>query len=284
MKSIYVHSWGGFGSQLFALSLITKLEDDFPSKNFRLIHHTGGVTRREFELPSSLIVPHKVIDDFKPGNSVVINKKKKFRNKIIKGLKIALNSFLHKTKIVLSFEDYSDANKIWFGTYQIRGHYSYISLAPKDLRNINEVFKFNEKSNQINNSVVIHYRMGDLVRADISKQVISEEILISVISKLIIDYSGLKVKLFTEGQPIALLNYLIKEQLDFETIVGDPIGILKAGLKAKIFLGSNSKLSIWICIFRSFSNSEKNPSFMPNSLKRNVENILGSDWSEIKYY
>ena len=61
-----VHSWGGLGSQLFALSLIFDLVRKFPKKRIELIHHTAGVTRRLFELDFMLSPKIQLIvkDDF----------------------------------------------------------------------------------------------------------------------------------------------------------------------------------------------------------------------------
>ena len=61
-----IHSWGGLGSQLFALSLIFDLVRKFPKKRIELIHHTAGVTRRLFEVDFMLNSKTELVvkDDF----------------------------------------------------------------------------------------------------------------------------------------------------------------------------------------------------------------------------
>ena len=52
--NLKVHSWGGLGSQLFALSLIYDLKKKHPRIKVSLIHHTSGISERKFELESIL--------------------------------------------------------------------------------------------------------------------------------------------------------------------------------------------------------------------------------------
>ena len=46
-----IHSWGGFGSQLFTAYVILKVQKRYPGRRIKVIVHTSGVTRRvsEFE-------------------------------------------------------------------------------------------------------------------------------------------------------------------------------------------------------------------------------------------
>ena len=49
-KKLYVHIWGGFGSQLFALALGIDIKNKFPAKEIYYKFHTSGVTKREIEI------------------------------------------------------------------------------------------------------------------------------------------------------------------------------------------------------------------------------------------
>ena len=63
-----IHSWGGLGSQLHALSIAHDLKQNFPTRKLILIHHTSGVSRRFFELKS-------IIDKFTEGQEITISEK-----------------------------------------------------------------------------------------------------------------------------------------------------------------------------------------------------------------
>ena len=46
LPPLRIHSWGGLGSQLFAIALAEELKVIFPKRSFKIVLHTGGVTRR----------------------------------------------------------------------------------------------------------------------------------------------------------------------------------------------------------------------------------------------
>ena len=68
---IYIHCWGGLGSQLFAWALYLDIERKFPKRRINLVLHSSGVTRR---LPEYLFSNKKnnliSIDDFKSGQKI----------------------------------------------------------------------------------------------------------------------------------------------------------------------------------------------------------------------
>jgi hypothetical protein len=74
-NKIYVHCWGGLGSQLFAYSISEYLHEKYPKKGIRLVLHTSGVTKRT---PAIKFVGQKfqiiLKDDFNNNPSVEFKK------------------------------------------------------------------------------------------------------------------------------------------------------------------------------------------------------------------
>ena len=46
LPALRVHSWGGFGSQLFTAYIILKVQNRYPGRRIKVVVHTSGVTRR----------------------------------------------------------------------------------------------------------------------------------------------------------------------------------------------------------------------------------------------
>ena len=65
MNQNTVHVWGGFGSQLFGVSLALELCENSSNKDISLIFHNSGITRRNLELDLK-VAPFKIVsrDDF----------------------------------------------------------------------------------------------------------------------------------------------------------------------------------------------------------------------------
>ena len=49
LPALRVHSWGGFGSQLFTAYVVLKLQKQFTNRRIKVVVHTSGVTRRVSE-------------------------------------------------------------------------------------------------------------------------------------------------------------------------------------------------------------------------------------------
>ena len=53
LPRVRVHSWGGFGSQLFAMIIAERLIAKKGLRQIMIVFHTSGVTERELEIPKS---------------------------------------------------------------------------------------------------------------------------------------------------------------------------------------------------------------------------------------
>jgi hypothetical protein len=69
-----------------------------------------------------------------------------------------------------------------------------------------------------------------------------------------------------------MFNDLSRRILINEILKLPPILLIKAGVQSRIFVGTTSKLSIWICVFRIYLDS--GVTFMPKSLRVNLVQLF----------
>jgi hypothetical protein len=248
-----VHSWGGLGSQLFALSFIYDLQKKFPKKKILLVHHTSGVSRRLFELESILEsnISLKLIDDYKPNQDINQNKNKSELKYLF--IKIIKN-ILEKLYIFINVDQNPDINKIKPWTTMIRGHYSkklisdsFLSYCIEKFKNYN--FHFSSKT------LVIHYRLGDLINLP-NKSIIDPKYLIEKIRKIVETDKLEQILVYSDtiSEAKKLLSPI--ENLSNFTQFSDEstFTVVQNAISAKYFIGTNSKVSIWISKFRNYQN------------------------------
>jgi hypothetical protein len=246
MVKLRVHSWGGLGSQLFALSLIFNLRRIFPKREVLLIHHTSGVTRRIFELEFLLDsgTELRTIDDFKSVQQSNYDKLPK------KFLKSNLKRILEQTKFYIDYDRTKDLSKIKYWTIMLRGHYSHAQISQDFYRSCIEKFRGDEKSTT-SSSLVIHYRLGDLVDLNVKSIIPSKRIIERArIALKAGNYE--KVIIFSDSPKEAMkslskIKNFIKE-VEFSN--RPTVEVIKNSIGAKYFIGTNSKVSIWIVKFR----------------------------------
>jgi len=245
-----VHSWGGLGSQLYALSLIFDLKNKFPNRRIILVHHTSGISRRVFELESILDPSVKLItiDDYKLLEHKGIKSSYKRKIKLFFTNKIKVS--LERIRLIINYDQNKTLNRIKPWTIMIRGHYSG-TLINKDFYSycINK-FK-NSKTNTNPNSLVIHYRLGDLIHLA-GKSIIAPKDLIEKIRIVLKEEDVGKILIYSDSieeaqRTLLPINMMIKE-VEFSS---EPtIDVVRNSINAKYFIGTNSKVSIWIIKFR----------------------------------
>jgi hypothetical protein len=245
-----VHSWGGLGSQLFALSLLFELKKRFSSREMYLIHHTSGVSRRLFELDSILdpSIKKRIIDDYKLLSNDNFETNYKNRLKIFSRKK--LKSILETLKFSIDFDQNKDLNSIRPWTIMVRGHYSD-SLVSKDFYSycINK-FKYS-RENTTSNSLVIHYRLGDLINLP-GKSIIPPENLVERIKIILEKENFSKLLIYSDSIDEAQNSLLPLKKLfnEVEYSSEPTFEVVSNSINAKHFVGTNSKVSIWIVKFR----------------------------------
>ena len=248
-----VHSWGGLGSQLYVLALVYDLRKRYPKKKIQLVHHTSGVTRRLFELDSILDskISLKLIDDYKSDEG--INHAKNTR--IIKHLLIKIiKKTLEKLYIFINFDQNQDINKIKPWTTIVRGHYSKRLISDDFLSYCVEKFT-NHNSHFPSKTLVIHYRLGDLINLS-NKSIIAPNYVIAKIRKIaeiekleqILVYSDT----VSEAEKLLLPIKNLSDSIQFSN--ESTFTVVQNSIRAKYFIGTNSKVSIWISNLRKYQN------------------------------
>ena len=245
-----VHSWGGLGSQLFALSLLFDLKNSCPNRKITLIHHTSGISKRIFELESILDPRIKLItiDDYKllKHNEIKSNYKIKIKSIFTNKFKI----LLERIRLIINYDQNKNLKRIKPWTIMIRGHYSN-TLISKDFYTycINQLK--NSKTDISSNFLIVHYRLGDLINLS-GKSIIAPEDLIEKIRIVIQQEDVEKILIYSDSieeakRTLLPLNMMIKE-VEFSS---EPtIDVVRNSINAKYFIGTNSKVSIWIIKFR----------------------------------
>ena len=267
LPTLYVHSWGGLGSQLFTAHVILRLQDKYPGRRLKVIAHTSGVTRRtvEFDFKKIGVVSKQIEDYFQPLNKDSTPPKHlpfslHFREKI-KTLVSCVMLHLH---IIEHANDEKSLDSIRPWTLNVRGHYTRLTLKHEHVNALfastfkNETGVLTQKDKSI-----IHLRLGDLVQLS-EKGPISLRRIETLVQFLGKDLSS----------PLILSDSQIKEVKEFlrnskillplESENYDPISTLSTCIQSKIFIGTNAKLSLWAAIFRQITFGRD--SFLPTEL------------------
>ena len=241
-----IHCWGGLGSQLLALSYYGMIQNTHPSRDIQIVLHTGGVTERKSEIDFlsdrvNLILVHDFEHMAKEKNT---NKTLTFR--IRTRFKNLVKTILNYVRLIITNE--SDIQKIKPWTTNVRCSYVNIELSTKVIRDLGNLLQYNSKILNTN-FIGIHLRVGDLVALKPQSLVN-----ISTISKLINNLNLMK------GNPNKIIVYSDSElNLDSFNLLTDfaielrnidTLNTIFDLTSPRVFIGTNSKVSLWIAIFR----------------------------------
>jgi hypothetical protein len=244
-----IHSWGGLGSQLHALSLTHDLKQKFPRRKLILIHHTSGVSRRLFESDIFLDkgIELRVVDDYKYRKGIDTGKKL-YLNKSIRSLvKYILNIFSISVDI-----DRKYPSRIRFWTMELRGHYSKLEVNENFMKLCVKSLSAEDSSNTENqDALIIHYRLGDLLSL-VEKSIISPKKIVNEVKKVSKLYKFKQVIVFSDSvgvakQKLSDLNS-IYDQIRYSD--APTIEVMEYAIGGNFFIGTNSKVSFWIENFR----------------------------------
>lgn len=239
------------GSQLYALSFIQNLQEIYPSRRIVLIHHTAGVTSRQFELKKQLDsrISLRIIDDFSeyknPG---------KFR--LISSKKLLIHIIKHILKIMKLYTEVNSKQELenirsW--TFEIRGHYSNLEISSKFVKNfLNSIGYYEEKITRIENKIALHYRLGDLLTLEEKSPI--EPAKLSEIIIQIIENSNLKT-LDVYSDSVQTARIFLEDKINSKVLAKyydlPTLEVIQNCIRAEYFIGTNSKISDWITRFRA---------------------------------
>jgi hypothetical protein len=239
-----IHCWGGLGSQLLALAYYLQIKDKFPTRNLRLVLHTGGVTERNSEINFLMNeIEIVVINDFLPVNNSPSNKN--YKKKLVQVIRNMIRFILNLLRIVITNEE--SIYKVNERTLQVRCAYSDILLNRKLILKLATLLEI--APNEFHSdSVGIHFRSGDLSAVK-PEALVDLDAIYQLLDNTELDNEHKKILFHSDSK-------FVPSDLDFnqfgeaEIRQVDTLTTIKELLLTKIFIGTNSKISLWISLFR----------------------------------
>ena len=277
--ALRVHSWGGFGSQLFTAYVVLKLQKKFPHRRIKVVIHTSGVTRRfsEFDFETLGVKMVQVEDYRAPEEHIGMHKARvSYSYNLPRVISGHFYQILQWLRLVQSANTDPSFNLISPWTLSIRGHYTRLSLDESFVKSLYDVLFLAEPPSIIQiNILVVHYRLGDLLNLD-EKQPINIERVEGVLEKLRVYSKRL----------VLLSDSKVEESAEFlknSTIIKyskplnyDPKKSLRVCIDAESFIGTGAKISLWAAIFRNIVHERE--SFLPTEVNWSSRNGLKANW------
>jgi hypothetical protein len=239
-----------------------------PARKIKLLLHSSGVTHRQPEFNFDLInVDAVFVDDFSQIKQEFSHNTKSYVEyfKIKQVIRSLAWYLFEKTRIAQRLDNSANLESIRPWTFILRGHYTRIKLDTLVVNSIYELLI--SESKEIDTpfaSQVIHYRLGDLLHLlekspvnpsrllDLFNDKIRQEEEVEIIS----DSTVADFKLYT-GENHLLQNWRFSKY--------DPVSTIIRCTGAKLFIGTNSKISIWSAIFRLYLKGEL--SYLPKEMR-----------------
>jgi len=246
----------------------------FPGKRIILVLHTGGITARSSEIDflSSKINLLKVDDYRASSNSKQLHKSgsKSIFTFIKTGIKFLANYFR------FMITDDRKVFKVRFWTYSIRCTYTSNILRKRDIVHMADILGITSNSSE-QNFTGVHYRMGDLPTLKPSALVpldsVSKVINNLVKAGAVID----KVRIYSDSI-IENSNLQLPKEIDSEWKSVDTLQTISELSKAHYFIGTSSKVSLWVAIFRWALNTPGDV-YLPTSIISQFDQLTNIDRS-----
>ena len=285
LPRVKIHVWGGLGSQLHAWYLFESLRLRYPNREFVLVFHTSGVTRRLPEIVKLLPKNSSLlVDDYQASSDLSVAHKNKIsiRRGILRFLKLLISPILINSR----FDGNLESSSIRFWTLAIRGHYSKNRIGGEALQIIASKLDLNNltlNSGSIPQALVIHIRLGDLLELT-SKLPTDLKLAAAQIAKILESSDYSKVRLHSDSPAIAesmLGDFL---NLQIEIVQNEnPLDALLDFVHGDCFVGTSSKLGIWAAILRGYL--DKPHTYLPSNLEQSIRILMGSkERFPVNYY
>ena len=274
-----VHCWGGFGSQLYALTLVIDLKKRFPQRSLIFYFHDGGVTKRSPEILELLngvdfkLVPDFAVKEDKINTVGYILKLKLLVKRIAIGL-------LKASGVLASADNDKEFAGLRPWVFSIRGHYSHRTQNHLTLSDVYSRMLLLKDTNFDYPHLTIHYRLGDLTQIETKHPVSSHQIEAQIVRN---NPNGLSVVVFSDSVDKAV-DLLSNTSYEIKSGYGNSIQTVLQIVHSKFFIGTSSKISYWATIFRLYSDS-LGASSLPLSDRKQIEMNLGrTSPTTVNYY
>jgi len=259
-----VHCWGGLGSQLYAWTLANRLKKIYKSRRIIINFHTNGTTRRSWEIPFSLEeIGLRVIDDYNFSVDSIAPRSGADRLIVPFGLKHRFHILFQKMGFIGACDTEEDLASLKPWVVQIRGHYSYLEPTVDEAKDLQELIISRQSSLSKGRFNACHYRLGDLTSLT-TKSYISWERLSQTITRIGKENS---LVIFSDSSTESLSNLSINlEGLNCTWRTTKILDAIEQCIQAENFIGTNSKISVWIAILR-IKALNKRYNFLPKEVE-----------------
>jgi hypothetical protein len=276
-----IHCWGGLGSQLFAYNLILDLSKRFPHRRIVLVFHSGGLTFREPEIDFLMVgIEFKLVNDFniKTYENQVV-RLSRFKRKPRFRVSGALKHLSLRVGLVARCNTDEEFQGLKSWVLDIRGHYTHRTIIGENLfdieRKASEAGLMVPKSPKVNSVLGIHYRLGDLITVTTKSPTAPEKIRVKT-EELFSENPNIRVMVHSDSIEVAeeSLGIFVKAKY-LNLSAWDTICSLTQN---QFFIGTNSKISEWVVVFRLYKKPDS-ISYLPPNFRKEVlrtTSLLGS--------
>jgi hypothetical protein len=263
LPALRVHSWGGFGSQLFAAHAILRIQKLFPYRRIKVIIHSSGVTERTKEVDFSLIgINAFQKEDFEQLKLDSIEKKGE--ELLILDIKIIALNILKALQFVFFNIDEKLFLRIKPWTISLRCHYTNIQLDRFCVVELYNLLGLGQSYNPMVNTIAVHYRLGDLLHLP-NKSPISTKRVEDALKKL--DLNSPILRLATDSAVFESKAFFSTSEIlgAVNPENNSPIKTIRLCVTSEVFIGTTAKISIWVAAFRQVIHDQT--SYMPEEME-----------------
>lgn len=266
-----LHAWGGLGAQLTSLFVKKYIESKYKlvkvtialhnDPNFDFSYSQNGLELRDSEADLEVFQDYLVPKHLRSFNY---------------SYKTILFSYLNKIANMIRWRmfqvDHIGSLRQWEPSQFIKNlEVSNVSL-DCDIKDLKYFSDYLELNGQCLPTLVLHWRLGDLYTRS-SKSAGDQFAIADIYLFFLENYSFESKYVFTESPDLAknLLETRAIEATIFENVKFIGMGLpawelLSAGCTASIFVGTYSKLSLWVAAIRS-ANGRKNQTYLPSGIE-----------------
>lgn len=264
--NIRINSWGGLGSQFFSLVVAQRLQVRYPFRNIKVVFHSSGVTKRNPEINKVLIpkIETEFYDDFRE-EEFQVSDSKKSKNWLLELIHKTIKKLFIQMKFMSEVSSEEEFRKIAPWIVSTRGHYTNIELTEEDLNFIEEIAGTAQLPHRlIRHEVALHYRLGDLVYLS-SKTYLDSKLIGKVLSDCLQPSS--RITVYTDSKVDEVPREIQKAFTRYAGTIKnfEVLETIHKCVMAETFIGTNSKISLWIAILR-LRKSNQATTYLPNSI------------------
>jgi hypothetical protein len=237
--------------------------------------HTGGITARSSEIDflSSKINLLKVDDYRATTNSKHLHNSGS--KSVFSFIKIYIKFLANYFRFMIT--DDKKVFKVRFWTYSIRCTYTSNVLRKQDIVHMAGILGIDSNSSE-QNFLGVHYRMGDLPTLKPNALVPLNSISIVVNELIKAGAVFNKVKIFSDTI-VDNSNLQLPKEIDSAWISVDTLQTIRDLSKAKYFVGTSSKVSLWVAIFR-WALDAPGDVYLPTSVLSQFIELTNTDRSK----